>query len=181
MLKAIFTCIAMTCASIAQAATLDFGEAGTGFLGTTQISITGATVTALPPSGDNLFVFSPSDRFCFIMGNVCEGDGEIDFNGTVSGLTFTSEGFNPGDFTVISALASGGGVLGTVNVTTNMLIDFSGLSGISKLMFDDSSTGAGFSFGAFSFEFDGSDVPLPAAAPLMLLGLGFLARRRLTA
>ena len=121
---------------------------------------------------------SITNSICFIDGGVCEGDGEIDFDDLVGSINFEVGGFNPGDFVVVSAVDGADNVLATLNVASNGAYNFGGLSGISKLLFADTSTGAGFVFGNFNFDVTSAAVPVPAAAPLMLAGLGFLARKR---
>lgn len=164
----------------ASAATLDFSEAGSGFLGTTSVHITGATITGVNDATD-LYAYSSGFTFCFIDSGNCEADGEIVFDTTVSNLTFYAGGYGAGDFADVSIYDSSNALLASITANADMLMDFSAYSGIAYILFDDYSANAGFNWGQFSFDVDGAAVPLPAALPLMAGGLGLMgaaARRR---
>ncbi|MEM9839522.1 MAG: MYXO-CTERM sorting domain-containing protein [Pseudomonadota bacterium] len=166
-------------ASAHAATTLDFTELSSGFQGSTSVSVTGATINGTGATTD-LFrgAGGISNSICFINGGRCEGDGEIVFDSIVSNVSFDVGGFDPGDASVVSAVDSMSNVLASINIGNDGSFGFGALSGIAKLVIDDSSTGAGFVYGNVTFDAATNPVPVPAAAPLMLAGLGLLARRR---
>mgnify|MGYP002129735176 CR=1 FL=1 len=85
-----------------------------------------------------------------------------------------------GDFVALDIFGLGDALLGTVDLTGDVLsLDLSSFGSITRLFFDDSSTGAGFAYSDFSFD-QTAAVPLPASLPLLAAGMGLLAvaRRR---
>lgn len=115
----------------------------------------------------------------------CAADMQISFKTAVSNLSLQTFGHDDGDSVTISAYA-GSTLLGIPQVvTSNTVVDFSALSGVTKLVFEDHSTGdnggSGYAFGKFSFTSSVSPVPEPAAGLMMVLGvaaIGHFARRR---
>ena len=166
--------IALASSVSVSAATLDFSGVQ-GFNGNPLI-LSNATINNL--SGGTVLV-GPSaageaDGFCFLLGGSCESDGEIVFNSAVSNLKFDADGFNTGDSTTITAF-NGVTSLGSIVATANGNLDFSAFGLITRLFFDDNSTGAGFGFSTFDFNgSNGGTTPLPASLPLFVAGLGTL-------
>ena len=156
----------------ARAATFDFS----GFTGVQPGN------TAVLPEGtftsldDGLFVdgvteyYSPTGSLCALnaIGN-CQADLELAFNGLASNLQFEAFGADPGDENSVT-IFSGLTLLQTIVITADGIVDFTGFSNITSVLFDDSSTGGGFEFGNFTFDL--TPVPLPAALPLFAATLG---------
>jgi len=173
--------LALACFGVgaAQADTLNFDAFGTDDLHTTTLVMPNATVTGFGDSLFNVTGFAAGGTICsFMTAFTCEADLRIDFNSAVSGLTFGVYGYDQGDFVTITAYA-GLSSLGSVNVAADAQVaDFSSFSGITRLDFDDASTGHGYSYGNFSFV---AAVPEPETWGLLLGGLGLvglMARRR---
>ncbi len=160
----------------AQAATLDFS--GLPFSNGNPLVLSNATLTNL--TGTIIYVGSGAagqpDGFCF-QGSGCEADGEIIFSTPVANLSFDTDGWNSGDTVTITAY-SGSTMLGALIASSDTTLDFSSFGSISRLFFDDSSTGAGFGYSTFNFT-TGSSVPEPGSLTLVGLALaGAAALRR---
>ncbi len=172
----------------ATAATLNFTEVGaSGIVPLTVINLSNATLTSF---GDDMFIGSPgSFGEANGLGIVCaspvgsancEEDLQIDFNTAVSGLTFSGFGASSGDSVTVSAYL-GAALLGSLVVTTNAAVDFSGFGSIDRLFFADASTAAGIGWGDFSFR-EQRVIPEPGMLALVglgLAGLGASRRRKL--
>lgn len=174
--------VAMTSASLSQAASLDFSGLGFGAINVLQVSVPGATVDSL---GDGFFV-NQFDQFgtgsiCGLSGNSCEADFRITFTSAVSNLMFQTYGANTGDSVTITAF-NGLTELGSTVVTTDTPVSLAALGSITSVLFDDSSRGAGLGYANFTFDpGTATVVPLPASLPLLAAGLGmfgFLRRRK---
>ena len=187
-MKSLITIAATAALSLASASAATFNiseETGVeyGSVGK-SVSLSTATVTAL---GENAQIFvNPNDyapeEFCFTDGSStsCDGDGRIDFVREASNLTFKIDEFESYDFSMrLQALDAGGNVLATEEWDQDSKLEFNKfekLSGIAAVTFTHLSGGA---VGFKDFQFDeGEYVPIPAAAPLMLAGLGLLVRKR---
>lgn len=166
-------------AGAAQAETLDFGGLGLGDAGTV-VNLGNVTLTATTLGG--FAVPDPAaNGICFTNAakSSCEGDGILDFNYAVDSLSFELAVFNPGDSVVISAF-NGATMVTESLFEANATFDLSSFGTITRLVFDDSSTGAGFAYQNFSFERVAA-VPLPAGMGLLAGALGvagFVARRK---
>ena len=185
---AILLSTVLACAGAsASAATLNFGSLGSGNLGRpsailpeAQISGTGTILyTNEYFVGDGGSICS---AFTTSTSTSCTGDLQITFITAVSQLSLRAIGFDEGDSVTISAYA-GSSLLGSRLVATSDdgVVDFSAFSGVTKLVFDDQSTGSGLAYGKFSFTSLASPVPEPATGLMMVLGvaaLGQFARRR---
>ena len=175
----------LACAS-ASAATLNFESLSSGNIGSPSASLTEALISGtgtilytneyfVGQGGSVCSAFTTSDS------TSCTGNLQINFTTAVSQLSFQARGFDEGDNVTISAYA-GSSLLGSLLVATpeDVVVDFSAFSGVTKLFFEDESTGAGLAYGKFSFT-PTSPVPEPATGLLTLLGvaaLGQFARRR---
>lgn len=114
-----------------------------------------------------------ADGFCFL-GSGCQADGEMIFDSAIMNLTFDIDGWNPGDSVEISAF-NGAALLGSLTFTANGLADFTSFGTLTRLFFDDSSTGAGVGYSTFTYDAASSGVvPVPAALPLMAAGVAAL-------
>ena len=168
----------MMAATAANAATLDFTVLPFGDVGSPTASVPGATITN--NSGFDLY---RGDQFansiCALSATFnCNADLTLDFDSLVSNITFDSGGFDPGDFVEVSVLGIADMLLGSFTIAGDTHFVLSGFNNVSKLVFDDSSTGFGLVYG--NFTYDVAAVPLPAGLPLFVTGLGGIAllRRR---
>lgn len=181
----------LACAS-ASAATLNFESLSYGNTGSPSASLPEALI-----SGTGTILYT-NEYFVGQGGSVCSafttpdstsctGDLEITFTTAVNQLSLRAIGVDGGDSVTILAYA-GSSLLGSQVVSApqdaepdpqqEVVLDFSAFSGVTKLSFEDQSTGSGLAYGKFSFT---SPVPEPATGLLTLLGvaaLGQFARRR---
>ena len=178
----------LACAS-ASAATLNFESLSSGNLGSPSASLPQAQVSG---TGTVLYL---NEYFLGQGGSVCSayttqdsttctGDLQITFTSAVSQLSLHAIGFDAGDSVTISAYA-GSSLLGSLQFATPpgvdtdpdpVLVDFSAYSGVTKLVFDDQSSGSGLAYGKFSFTPSVSPVPEPATGLMMLLGVAAIGR-----
>ncbi|MFK7753255.1 MAG: hypothetical protein AB8B51_11980 [Sedimentitalea sp.] len=165
----------------AVADTLDFNGLGLGDSAAT-VMIGNATLTSTTPGG--FAVLDPgANGICFSNAaqTSCEGDGILAFNDIVENLSFDVSVFDPGDNVTIAAF-NGASQVGLLTFNTMAgVADFTASGNITSLVFDDSSTGAGFAYQNFSFDTVVAGVPIPASMPLLAGGLalaGFVARRK---
>ncbi len=183
----------LACAS-ASAATLNFESLSSGNTGSPSASLPEALI-----SGTGTILYT-NEYFVGQGGSVCSafttpdstsctGDLEITFTTAVNQLSLRAIGVDGGDSVTILAYA-GSLLLGSQVVAApqdaepdpqqEVVVDFSAFSGVTKLSFEDQSTGSGLAYGKFSFT-PTSPVPEPATGLLTLLGvaaLGQFARRR---
>ena len=162
--------------------TLDFESLGVGDLGTTTASLPDATIVS---AGSSLFQLSQfyfggqGGAICALTSSfTCAADLTINFTTAVTGLTFQTVGYDPGDKVKIYAY-DGSTLVAVRTVTSDKTVSFAHVGPITSLFFDDrNSTGAGFGYGMFCFT---PQVPEPASIAMLLAGLGILgvkARRR---
>jgi hypothetical protein len=171
----------MTLGGSVAAATIDTSALGSGFLGDTVAVTPEAVITS---SGTDFFfggADSRSDSFCAISGSSCEADMLIEFVGLVENLTFVVAGADEGDFIEVFARDAYGATLGSVTqADVGGLVDLSGFGPLASIFIDDSSSGSGFGYAEFSFDFV-TTVPLPASGVLLLAalaGTGLIRRRK---
>lgn len=179
----------------ASAATLNFESLSSGNLGSPSVNLPQAQISG---TGAVLYTNeffagqggSVCSAFTTSTSTSCTGDLQITFTSAVSQLSLSAIGIDEGDSVTISAYA-GSSLLGSRLVAPPLnrlpdpnqavLVDFSIYSGVTKLVFDDQSTGSGVAYGKFSFTSSVSPVPEPATGLMLLLGvaaIGRFARRR---
>ena len=172
--------LALATASASDAATITVSGFSSGYQSNTVAIAPEATITSF---GTDLYFggaySGEPGSFCAISGFGCEADLEIAFNGVVSSLMFDVGGYNVGDYLDINIFGIGDIFLGTIAVTSDVVgLDLSSFGSITRLFFDDTSTGAGFGYANFSFDQVAAPVPLPAAGLLLIGALGGLAALR---
>jgi hypothetical protein len=151
--------------------TLDFTTLPQGSLGTTVLVFPQATITSF---GTDIYVGASAiaSEICpLTAGFNCQADMQVDFTAAVNSLSFVLAGYDSGDHVDIN-IFSGASLLGTIARESNGLVDLSAYSNITKLYFDDSSTGAGFSYDKFQFTV--ASVPEADTYGMLLAGLGLL-------
>lgn len=154
----------------ALADTLDFTTLSPGAQGSTVLVFPQATITSF---GNDFYVGASgiASEICPLIGSNCQADMQVDFTSAVNSLSFVLAGYDSGDHLDIN-IFSGATLLGTIASEANGLVDLSAYSNITKLYFDDSSTGAGFSYDKFQFTV--ANVPEPETYGMLLAGLGLL-------
>lgn len=177
--------------TIASAAVLDFTEVTAGWQGSSVLNLSNATISTIGPDiyvfeeGETTPPFGPTGGFCGVTtigGFDCATVDVVDFtfSTAISDLMFQTAQQDTGD-TASASIYAGATLLATININGDMLVDFTGYSGVTSLIINDlASTGFGFAYGDFSF----TPVPVPAAVWLFgsgLLGLVGIARRKNTA
>ena len=161
---------------------LDFSSFSSGDTGLSTVTNEDATFSV---TGGTVFIYGPGDfgnfdngGICALSSGNCETDWSLTFDNTVTNFSFEAAVYNPVDSVLVEAF-NGATSLGSISVGANGLYGFGGAM-ITSLTFDDSSTGAGFGFGDFSYDRVG--VPEPGTLAIMaigLLGLGFTRRKRI--
>lgn len=172
--------MALLMSSSAYAVVIDFSTFSTGNTGSTTLVTPEATFNSF---GDNFYVGAAGMGYeiCALNGGNCQMDFEALFNAAIENLTLVTSGWHAGDTVEIFAYDAGNTLLGSVTQAANGLVDLTAFSGITRLFFDDSSTGAGFAYDAFTFDYAAVDVPEPGSLILLVLGmvgLGLSRRRK---
>ena len=171
--------LALATASASDAATITVSGFSSGYQSNTVAIAPEATITSF---GTDLYfggAYSDPGSFCAISGFGCEADLEIAFNGVVSNLIFDVGGYDGGDYVDVNIFGVGNALLGSIAITSDVIgLDLSSFGSITRLFFDDSSTGAGVGYANFSFDQVAAPVPLPAAGFLLIGALGGLAALR---
>ncbi|MGH1459241.1 MAG: VPLPA-CTERM sorting domain-containing protein [Paracoccaceae bacterium] len=176
-LPATLLSIGLLSAQSSHAAVLDFSSLSTGSNVGASFAIPDAIVS---PSEGTLYRYGGvTDKICSISATAfnCEADLEIDFIPDVYDVSVTFGTFNAGDYVDLMVYGAGGALLDTLAIVGNAVVDLSGYGLISSLFFDDSSTGAGYSYEAITYEVAPA-VPLPAGLPLLLTGMAAFAGLR---
>ncbi|MDJ0926617.1 MAG: hypothetical protein QNJ73_03115 [Gammaproteobacteria bacterium] len=167
--------VSLFAASAVNAITLDFSEFDISEDVGTGLTLPDATITAFDGS-IQVRQFN-QQSFCFITMDGCTGAGSLAFTQPVVNLTLDVFGVAPGETATIEILGSVG-LLDTVTVTEDGVVDLSSYGVITELVIDAADFASGSAYRDITFEI----VPIPAALPLMLsalLGSGwFFARRR---
>jgi len=172
-------CLLVCCFFVgsAKAVTIDFSVFPQGNTGSTTLITPEATFNSF---NGNFFIGAAgiSSEICALGdGFDCQADFEAIFNSTINNLTLVTSGYNAGDTVEIFAYDSSDTLLGSTTQASNGLVDLTAFSDIKRLFFDDSSTGKGFGYDAFTFDV----VPEPGIVALLAIGLaGFGFSRRTT-
>jgi hypothetical protein len=165
----------------AQSATLDLTSVPAGITGGPDLNL------SLAHFHSDIALFNtirPSGAYLCGLGLTgdCRGDMSVTFTLPFVNVSFITTGWNAGDNVVVHAF-NGITDLGSAILSDNGLVNLASFGTITSLLFDDSSTaaGAGASFGNFQISLagngnpdNGTDVPLPAALPMLVAGLGAL-------
>ena len=171
--------LTLAAASASNAATITVTGFVTGYQSSTVAIAPEATITSF---GDDLYfggAYGDLGSFCAINSFSCDADLEIAFNGVVSNLIFDVGGYDGGDYVDVNIFGVGNALLGSIAITSDVIgLDLSSFGLITRLFFDDSSTGAGVGYANFSFDQVAAPVPLPAAGFLLIGALGGLAALR---
>ena len=170
----------------AGAATLSVGSLPSrSFTGTVAL-VPEATLTS---SGTGFYFDGASPEagsFCAYNENSynCQNDLEISFVGAVTNLMFDVSGWNSGDLVHLNVFDTVNTLLGVVVIDATItgfaqtdLVDLTSFGAISRLFFDDNSTGGGVAYSNFAFT-RAATVPLPATLPLLAGALGAAAAIR---
>jgi len=165
----------MLAAPSLHAATLDFSPFTIGSQGSTVMLLPEAKITSF---GSDIFVGAAgiSKEICALTGSFnCQADMEIDFTSAVNNLSFVTSGYQSGDSVNVEVYDSGG-LIGSVVVASNGLVDLTAFANVDRIFMDDSSRAAGMAYDGF--RFDVASVPEPVTFGLLGLGLAGLAASR---
>jgi hypothetical protein len=123
----------------------------------------------------------------FICSSSCVVDIDIAFTDPVNNLNFLALGDNDAGTTALVDVFDGSGLLATVNVVTDgvvnlpHMVDLSAFANVTAIKIRDITDSAGLGFDDFNFDV-GNNVATPEPASMALFGLGLLglsaARRR---
>jgi hypothetical protein len=163
-------------ASASDAAQLDF-TSGVLIGGDTILTMPEAVLTAGSVTTLNVGDFV-ANAVCAVLSG-CTGIMTLTWNFDVENVSFVYGFGNPGDFATITAFDAAMASVGSVCLDLESGLasaDLSALGVFRSLEFDNTGpTGAGYAYGNVNFDRAvDAPIPLPAALPLLLAGLGGL-------
>ena len=164
--------------NVAHAVVLDFSGITPGDTGSSSLTVGDATFDTV--AGGNVYVYAPGGHFdnggiCALGTSFnCENDWTLTFDFAVTNFAFEAAVYNPIDIVQVEAF-NGATSLGTIDVLAEGAFSF-GSAVITSLYFADSSTGAGYAFGDFSY--DRASVPEGGTLAFLAIGLLGLALQR---
>jgi hypothetical protein len=170
----------MLASPAAIADTLNLHTFSLGSQGNPVMVLSNATITSF---GTDIYVGAASldHEICALTASRgCEANMLIEFNSSVSNLSFVTSGYQGGDFIDVYTY-NGATFLGSVAHSSNGLVDLTAWSGITHILINDSSSAFGMAYDHFNFNTATlAPVPEPETYAMMLAGLGLLglARRR---
>lgn len=165
----------------AQAAVIDFSGFTTGDTGLSSLTVGDATFDI---AGGTVFTYAPgafggftdNGGLCALSSSNCETDFTVTFAFAVTNVSFEAAFFNPVDVVQVEAF-NGMTSVGLIDVLADGSFSFGGAV-LTSLSFVDSSTGAGYGFGDFSYDRAQASAPVPGTVALLGLGAFGLAFRR---
>ena len=147
--------LGMFTAAFATADIVDLTQLPLGDQGTTSVTVDGVTFVGAIGIYNTSDFFFPNNGGSICSFNAanfdCQNDMTVKFNAKVKRVKFRAASYDDGDSVTITVYR-GNRNLGNVVVNANGPINLRSFRGVTRLEFDDFSTGAGFSFGAFHFR-----------------------------
>ena len=146
--------LSLLSAAPATADTINFSPLTPGDLGPGAVTVDGVTFDGtqnlfntsefhFTASGGSICAFDP-------VAFSCANDMTVKFDGKVKRLSLATAGYHDGDSVTISVYRRGRD-LGSVTITADQPINLHSFGRVTKLVFDDSSSGNGYTYGLFKF------------------------------